>query len=129
MSSFSLVLADWFFLIFHTLFSLFNITGWIFRKTRKIHLMTISFTIFSWFFLGIWYGLGYCFCTEWHWQIRQMMGRPIQSHSYIHFLIQEITGANLNPALVDRLVMSLFIFTVICTVIINVNAYLNSNKK
>ncbi len=129
MREFLLISADWFFLIFHTLFTLFNISGWIFRKMRKAHFITMSATAFSWFVLGIWNGMGYCFCTEWHWQVRQMLGNPIRSHSYIHFLIREISGVNLNPDFVDRSVMIVFVLTVIFTLLVNIKDYLKFKKK
>ena len=50
-----------FFFVFHTVFTLFNMGGWAFPKTRKLHLITLSLTAFSWFILGIWYGWGFCF--------------------------------------------------------------------
>ncbi|MGZ8511472.1 MAG: DUF2784 family protein, partial [Chitinophagaceae bacterium] len=53
-----------FFFVFHTVFTLFNMVGWIFPRTRKLHLITLSITAFSWFVLGIWYGWGYCACTD-----------------------------------------------------------------
>jgi hypothetical protein len=31
-----------FLFIFHTVFTLFNIVGWAFTKTRKLHLITLS---------------------------------------------------------------------------------------
>jgi len=123
-----LFLGDKFFLVFHTLLTLFNISGWIFKKTRKAHFLTMAATAFSWFFLGIWYGIGFCFCTEWHWQIRLMMGKPIQSYSYIHFLILEITGINLNPDIVDTAVMLVFIVVILLTMIVNFRDYLISRS-
>lgn len=99
---------DIFFLVFHTLFTLFNMTGWIWKKTRRIHLATIALTACSWFILGIWYGWGYCFCTDWHWRVRDALGTPIRSDSYIHFLILEVTGINLPQHLVDTATIAVF---------------------
>ncbi|HNW29592.1 MAG TPA: DUF2784 family protein, partial [Spirochaetota bacterium] len=42
---------DYFFLVFHTVFTLFNMTGWIWKKTRKVHLATIAAKAFSWFII------------------------------------------------------------------------------
>ncbi|HCN84632.1 MAG TPA: DUF2784 domain-containing protein, partial [Sphingobacteriaceae bacterium] len=81
-----------FFFVFHTLFTVFNVVGWIFPKTRRLHLITMSLTAFSWFILGIWYGWGYCFCTDWHWDVREKLGYHDRSNSYIHFLILKLTG-------------------------------------
>lgn len=104
-----LKLLDIFFIIFHSVFTLFNMTGWIWRKTRKAHLATILLTACSWFILGIWYGWGYCFCTDWHWQVREALGRPVRSDSYIHFLILEVTGLNPPTDLVDTVTLAVFI--------------------
>lgn len=114
------ILLDWFFLLFHTLFTLFNITGWIFRKTRVLHLITMTLTLFSWTVLGIFYGFGYCFCTDWHWRVREILGRPIDSWSYIHFLIKEISGFNPDPVLVDKITFAVFMICFITTITLNI---------
>ncbi|MBT3271653.1 MAG: DUF2784 family protein, partial [Spirochaetales bacterium] len=54
--------------MFHSCVIIFNLTGWIWRKTRIPHLILIGLTAFSWFVLGIWYGFGYCPSTDWHWR-------------------------------------------------------------
>lgn len=98
-----------FFFVFHTVFTLFNVIGWTFKKTRKLHLIALSLTAFSWFVLGAWYGWGYCFCTDWHWDVREKLGYEDRSVSYIHFLILKISGLNLNPQLVERATLLIFI--------------------
>jgi hypothetical protein len=98
-----------FFFVFHTVFTLFNMTGWAFAKTRKLHLITLSLTAFSWFVLGIWYGWGYCFCTDWHWDVREKLGYADRSNSYIHFLLLKLTGLNLNPRLVENVTLIIFL--------------------
>lgn len=83
--------------------------GWIWRRTRRIHLATVLITAFSWFVLGLWHGWGYCFCTDWHWKVRDALGRPITSESYIHFLIMELTGLDLPQHLVDTATLWIFL--------------------
>lgn len=107
-----LIFLDYFFIVFHSAFTLFNLVGWIWRKTRKIHLITIGLTLISWFILGIWYGMGYCICTDWHWQIRYKLGKPSGSRSYIHFLIKETTGIDLNENFVDYTVLIVFLIAI-----------------
>lgn len=109
-----LSLLNIFFFVFHTAFTLFNLTGWAFRRTRKWHLLTIALTALSWFGLGIWYGWGYCLCTDWHWQVREAMGLQDRSNSYIHFLILKLTGVDFDPNLVERVTLIVFI---VCTVL------------
>jgi len=113
------VILDNFFLIFHSAFTVFNVFGWIWRKTRRVHLVTMLLTALSWFVLGIWYGWGYCFCTDWHWQVRESLGNPIESYSYIHFLILEITGLDINPVTVDYATLGVFMFCLVMTVYLN----------
>ncbi|HPI91446.1 MAG TPA: DUF2784 family protein, partial [Spirochaetota bacterium] len=118
MNNILLHILDWFFLIFHTGLSLFNSLGWIFRKTRRIQLATISLTAASWFVLGIWYGWGFCPSTEWHWQVRDALGTPVQSDSYIHFLVLEITGLNLPAQGVDIAVLATLGVSMLLSVIL-----------
>jgi len=118
-----LVFLDYFFLIFHSIFTLFNMTGWIWKKTRKYHLITTLLTTFSWFILGIRYGWGYCFCTDWHWKVREALGNPIKSDSYIKFLIEELTGFNPPGDLVDTVTIAVFFSCVAATIILNARDY------
>lgn len=109
-----------FFFVFHTSFTLFNIVGWIFRKTRKLHLITMLLTAFSWFGLGIWYGWGYCFCTDWHWDVREKLGYKDRSGSYIHFLVLKLTGINFNPQFVENITLIVFLLCFVLSVWLNI---------
>ena len=123
-----LTFLDIFFIIFHSTLSLFNITGWIWPRTRRLHLVTISLTAFSWFILGILYGWGYCFCTDWHWQVREAMGRPVNSYSYIHFLVLEFTGKDLPVEDVDMAVLVLFLVSLATSVTLNIRDQIRKKK-
>ena len=92
---------DKFFFVFHSFIILFNLFGWIWKKTRKANLILILLTLGSWFILGIWYGFGFCPCTEWHWQVRIKLGYYDMSSSYLVFLIKSITGLEVERHLVD----------------------------
>lgn len=100
-----------FFFVFHSIFTLFNIVGWAFVKTRKLHLVTMLLTVISWFVLGIWYGWGYCACTDWHWQVREALGFQDKSNSYIHFLLLKLTGKNFNRQVVENATLVIFILS------------------
>ncbi|MDX2049083.1 MAG: DUF2784 domain-containing protein [Chitinophagaceae bacterium] len=118
-----------FFFVFHTVFTLFNIAGWAFPKTRKLHLITLLLTAFSWFILGIWYGWGYCFCTDWHWDVREKLGYEDRSGSYIHFLLLKLTGINFNLKLVDRATLSVFILSFALSIVLNIKDRRKARKK
>ena len=79
------------FFVFHTAWIAFNCVGWIWRRTRPWQLATVSLTALSWFGLGVWYGWGYCPCTDWHWQVRVRLGYDTPP-SYTQLLIREVTG-------------------------------------
>jgi Protein of Unknown function (DUF2784) len=112
-----------FFFVFHTAFTLFNIIGWAFKKTRKLHLVTMLLTAGSWFILGIWYGWGYCFCTDWHWQVRAHLGYHDTFQSYITFLIYELTGARLNENLVENATLVIFLICLTLSVWLNIRDF------
>ena len=108
MSNLILQIIDYFFILFHTALILFNILGWIVPKWRLANLITLSITAFSWFVLGIWFGIGYCPFTDWHWKVRELLGYNDSSNSYIHFLILKITGINLPENWVDTMTVIVF---------------------
>lgn len=112
-------LLNVFFLVFHTGLILFNTLGWIFRQTRKWNLLTLSLTAFSWFVLGIWYGWGYCFCTDWHWQVREKLGYTTPSNSYIRFLVQQLTGISFPEKLVDTVTAIVFFASLALSLYVN----------
>lgn len=82
---------DWFFFIFHLALVLFNLLGWIWKRTRVWNLVVLLITFFSWFGLGLFYGIGFCPLTEWHWQVLRELGRTGLPTSYISYLIYRIT--------------------------------------
>ncbi len=114
---------DVFFMVFHTSLILFNVTGWLFAKLRKFNLITLLLTAFSWFGLGIFYGWGYCFCTDWHWQVRRHLGYTDQTDSYIAFLIQKLTGVLLPPAWVDTATVVVFFLALSASLFLNIRDY------
>lgn len=113
-------LLNIFFFAFHSIWTLFNMLGWIFPKTRKWNLVTLFLTVFSWFVLGIWYGWGYCLCTDWHWQVRRQLGYRDESDSYIHFLLLKLTGIDFAPGLVDVLTLAILILSLVMSIWLNI---------
>ena len=97
--------------------------GWIFASTRRWNLVTLTLTAVSWFVLGIWYGWGYCLCTDWHWQVRRNLGYHDESNSYIHFLVLKLTGINANPQLVEYGTLTGFLIACTMSIMLNVRDY------
>lgn len=112
-------LLDIGFIIFHTGFILFNLFGWIWEQTRRWNLATLLITAFSWFGLGIFYGFGYCPCTDWHWQVRRELGYADMPNSYIKFLIEYLTGLSIDATIVDAGTAVLFFLALLISLYIN----------
>ena len=100
-------LLDIFFLVFHTLLMLFNLMGWIWRKTRRLHLAVLTLTCLSWFGLGLFYGFGYCPSTDWHWQVKQELGETDLPASYVKYYLDLLTGLDWDSNFVDISVLLL----------------------
>lgn len=111
---------DIFLLVFHTLIILFNLSGWIWKKTRLANLIMLSVTAFSWFILGNWYGFGYCFCVDWHWTVKMKLGEFNLPHSYIKYLLDLLTGCDWNAPLVDLLTFVFFLAALAASIFVNV---------
>ena len=113
------LLLDIFFVIFHSVQIAFNLAGWIWRKTRKAHLAVLTLTMISWFVPGIWYGFGYCPCTDWHWQVKKKLGEQDLPSSYVKYYVDRLTALDWDPFAVDLTVAVLGIVT------FSVSIYLN----
>ena len=95
------VSLDLLFVIFHLLLIVFSLVGWIWRTTRRTHLLVLTLIMVSWFGLGIWYGIGYCPCTDWHWQVKRQLGEDALPISYVKYYLDWFTGENWNSKMVD----------------------------
>jgi hypothetical protein len=118
-----------FFFIFHSSLVLFILLGWIWSKTRKINLAVVILTVLSWFFLGIWYGFGYCPSTDWHWQVRMKLGYYDMPPSYLTFLIRSITGYDVNKTLVDVFAVMFLILALFASMATNYRDWKDRKKR
>ncbi len=94
-------ILDIIFHILHILIICINIFGWIFKRTRRLNLIVLLLTLFSWFGLGLFYGLGYCPLTDWHWDVKRSLGQTNLPNSYIKLMLDSLTGYNWSPDVVD----------------------------
>lgn len=119
MPDFILKLIDILLFVTHILVISINMFAWIFKKTRKIHLVTILLTAFSWFFVGIWYGWGYCFLTDWEWEIKRQLGERNLPGSFIHYLVNDLFSLNMSPNFLDTITVWIFIMAFLLSIILN----------
>ncbi len=120
-------ILDYFFNIFHSSLILFILTGWAWKRTRRIHLITTGLTILSWFGLGIFFGWGYCPCTDWHWEVKRKIGEIDLPKSYIKYYLDKLSVVTWEPIMVDIAVMILCLLTLALSIWLNLNDY-KSNR-
>ena len=114
-------ILDIFFVIFHSSLVVFNIFGWIWKKTRIFNLITLSLTGGSWLFLGMLVGTpGYCPLTDWHFNVLEILGKTDLPNSYMKYLGDRITGLDINATLVDNVTLYTFLAALILSVILNI---------
>ncbi len=110
---------DIFFLVFHSALILFNLFGWIFKKTRRLNLITLLLTGLSWFVLGIFYGMGYCPLTDWHFEVLDKLGRNSQVSSYVQYLIDRLFNINISAGTADIATMAFYFAALLLSVYAN----------
>ncbi len=115
---------DIFFIIFHSSLIIFNLFGWVWKKTRIANLVTLLVTAGSWLILGLIVGsLGYCPLTEWHFNVLNRLGIYDLPVSYIKYLIDRLTGININANLVDSVTLWGLVLALVLSVLINIRDF------
>lgn len=113
-------ILDIFFVIFHTSLILFNLFGWIWKRTRLANLITLVLTGGSWLILGLIVGMiGYCPLTDWHFNILYKLGKTDLPISYIKYLADRLTGLDFDQTLIDNATLYGFIIALIISLLIN----------
>jgi hypothetical protein len=122
-------ILDIFFVIFHTSLILFNLFGWIWKRTRKYNLVVLALTGASWLFLGLIVGtLGYCPLTDWHFSILEKTGVTNLPSSYVKYLADRLTGLDLNPSVVDDVTLYSFLAALGISLFFNIRDFIRKKK-
>jgi hypothetical protein len=113
-------ILDIFFVLFHTSLTLFNLFGWIWKRSRLANLITLALTGASWLFLGMIVGmLGYCPLTDWHFNILYRLGKTDLPVSYIKYLTDRLTGLDVSATLVDKVTLYAFVAALAISLFLN----------
>ena len=94
---------DLFFVAFHTVLIVFSLLGWIVPRLRRANLVVLLLIAGSWLGLGIFYGIGFCPLTEWHWRVLRALGQHDLPRSYTQYLLQRLLGISVTSTAVDWL--------------------------
>jgi hypothetical protein len=97
----------------------FNLLGWIWKRTRRLHLIVVCATAACWLILGIWFGIGYCPITDWDWQIKEKLGEHNLPDSFIKYYADIIVGHSVSASLIDTLTASGFFIAALLAVYFN----------
>ncbi|MCX6329053.1 MAG: DUF2784 domain-containing protein [Bacteroidia bacterium] len=120
-------ILDIFFVVFHSSLVIFNLFGWIWKKTRVWNLITLLLTGASWLFLGLIVGtMGYCPLTDWHFNILEKLGVTDLPNSYMKYLADRITGLDFNATLVDKITLYSFLGALIISLFLNIREFRKS---
>ena len=123
-------ILDIFFVVFHSTLVIFNLFGWIWKKTRILNLITLLITGSSWLFLGMIAGtMGYCPLTDWHFNILEKLGKTDLPNSYVKYLADRVTGLNFDSNIVDKMTLYLFLAALILSLILNARDLVNKHRK
>lgn len=117
------IFFDYFFVLFHSCLVLFVVSAWSWRKTRLAHLVISSLVLLSWFGLGIFYGWGYCPCTEWHWEVKDKLGETNLPDSYVKYYADKLTGLSWSPFIINTGVLVLAVLAFILSCWLNFRDY------
>ena len=104
------------FFVLHSAWIVLTCLGWIWKRTRRWQLAAVTLTALSWFGLGVWYGWGYCPCTDWHWQVRARLGYS-DPPSYVELLIRQVTGIELGTDAANVLTLVVFLAAAVMGVV------------
>lgn len=110
---------DIFFTILHLGIIAFNLSGWLWAKTRRTHFYFILLTASSWFILGIWYGWGYCPVTDWQWQVKEKLGEVNLPNSFIKYFVDKVSKGSANAFFIDMLTVGLFFLAALLSAYVN----------
>ena len=111
---------DLLFHFLHLMVIVINLFFWIFKRTRKVHLIVFSLTSFSWLVLGMSYGWGYCFLTDWHWQIKRTLGEVNIPSWYITYWFNSIFDLGFNERVIDQFVLGAFVIIFVCSTVVHI---------
>ena len=107
------------FTILHLVIIVFNLFGWMFRSTRKLHLISVILTAASWFVLGIWFGMGYCPLTDWQWRIKEQLGEHNLPSNFVEYLAEKVSGIDLSTQVVNAVIGVCFGVAALLSVYVN----------
>jgi hypothetical protein len=114
-----LKLADILLTLIHLAIIGFNLLGWVWLFTRRLHLIVAGITAGCWFIPGIWFGIGYCPVTDLQWHVKEKLGEVNLPSSFITYFADKIAAHQVSVSLIDTLTTTCFFAAVAISVYLN----------
>lgn len=115
----SLPLQDLLYTLLHLVIIAFNLLGWIWPATRRLHFISVVLTAGSWLVLGIWFGIGYCPITDWQWQVKEKLGETNLPVSFIKYYADKISGQSFDAGFINYITAISFAVAALLSVYFN----------
>ena len=100
---------DIFYEILHILVVVVNLFFWWPRYTRTMHFYLINLTAFSWLVMGAYFGLGYCFLTDWHWEVKSKLNYQDLPNDFISYALLRYFNINWPEYVVNTITALCFV--------------------
>lgn len=125
------LLLHFLFILIHTTVIVINTIGWLIPTLRPLQRILLTITWLSWIAGALWMQTpGYCFLTDWHWQIQKhLFGHPPQESSFITWAIHQICQCTLPEPTIDATVALLMIIITIGTIITSYTDFKKRKKR
>lgn len=114
-----------FFHLAHLAIVFFFLLGWLSSKTLLAHFILSILILLSWYGLGIFYGFGYCLVTDIQWKIKKRMGQEPYTKYYIKYMLDRMTGLDMNPNTVNAITTYTFFIIFLLSTALILNRQLN----
>lgn len=112
--NFALTILDIFLDVLHLTIIAINGVGWLIPRWRMTHAVVIHVTAISWLGVGLVVGnIGYCFLTDWQWQVKSALGEGGLSSSYIVYVFQRFFGVTLSRTTADFGAATVFVVSLV----------------
>jgi hypothetical protein len=92
-------------------------------------LLSIGLTVSAWFAFAPWYGLGYCPCTDWHWQVKRALGQYDMPNNYMTYLTDAWTGIAITDDFAERLAWTTLLPALILSLALNLRDFLRKRAE
>jgi Protein of Unknown function (DUF2784) len=107
----------------------FNLFGWIPKRTRKAHFISILLTAASWLVLGLWFGIGYCPVTDWQWKVKRQLGEQNLPSNFIEYFAEKASSKDLDSGFVNNAIMVSFVILALISIYLNFLSNRRNSKR